>query len=137
MIGKAVLRFAKISPAKLRLVVPLIKGKDVNRALGILKFTNKKGASILEKVLKSAVANILQKENGIDEDSLLVKSVMVDEGSRWKRVRFYARGGASVIQKKTSHATIIVEGKPKPKESKKKKQLKDKKVDSHGAESKS
>lgn len=126
MIGKAVLRFAKISPAKLRLVADLIRGKDVNRALGILKFTNKKGAGILEKVLESAVANILQKESGIDEDSLLVKAVMVDDGSRMKRVRFYARGGASVIQKKTSHATIFVEGKPKPKESKKKKESKDK-----------
>ena len=126
MIGKAVLRFAKISPLKLREVASLIRGKEVNKSLGILQFTNKKGAGILEKVLKSAVANILQKESGIDEDSLLVKRLMVDGGPRLKRVRFSARGGASVIQKKTSHVTIIIEGKPKAKESKKKKEAKDK-----------
>ncbi len=77
MTGKAVLRFAKISPAKLRQVASLIRGKDANKALGILQFTNKKGAIILEKVLKSAVANTLQKESNIDEDSLFVKEVMV------------------------------------------------------------
>lgn len=124
MIGKAILRFAKISPAKLRQVASLIRGKDVNKALGILQFTNKKGAGILEKVLKSAVANLLQKDSNIDEESIIVKTVIVDEGSRWKRVRFYARGGASIIQKKTAHVNISVEGKPK--ESKKKKQSKDK-----------
>ena len=67
MIGKAVLRFAKISPAKMRQVASLIQGKDANEALSILQFTNKKGASILEKVLKSAVANTLQKESDMDD----------------------------------------------------------------------
>ena len=121
MTGKAILRFAKISPIKLREVASLIRGKEVNRSLVVLQFTNKKGAGILGKVLKSAVANILQKESSIDEDSLILKEVRVDEGSRWKRVSFHARGGASVIEKKTSHITIIVEGKKtKAKESKKK-----------------
>ncbi len=121
------LRFVKISPAKLREVASLIRGKEVNRSLVVLQFTNKKGAGILGKVLKSAVANLLQKETSIDEDSLIVKEVKVDEGSRWKRIRFHARGGASVIQKRTSHTTVIVEGKKtKAKESKKKKQSKGK-----------
>jgi large subunit ribosomal protein L22 len=127
VIGKALLRFAKISPAKLRQVVSLIRGEDVNKALAILQFTNKKGAGILEKVLKSAVANILQKDDNIDENSLFVKEVMVDDGPRWKRIRFYARGGASVIKKKTSHVTIVVESKSQTKESKKKKESKDNK----------
>ncbi len=127
MTGKAILRFAKISPAKLREVVSLIRGKEVNRSLVVLQFTNRKGAEILAKVLKSAVANVLQKESSIDEDSLVVKEVKVDEGSRWKRVRFHARGGASVIKRKTAHVTIVVEGKKiKEKENKKKKPSKDK-----------
>ncbi len=127
MTGKAILRFAKISPAKLREVASLIRDKEVNRSLVVLQFTNKKGAGILGKVLKSAVANILQKESSIDEDSLIVKEVKVDEGSRWKRVTFHARGGASVIQKKTSHITVVVEGKKtKAKENRKNKQSKDK-----------
>jgi large subunit ribosomal protein L22 len=126
VIGKSILRFAKISPIKQREVASLIRGKEVNRSLAILQFTNKKGAGILGKVLKSAVANILQKESSIDEDSLVVKEVKVDEGSRWKRVRFHARGGASVIQKKTSHITVVVEGKKTKAEESKKKQSKDK-----------
>ena len=120
MTGKAVLRFAKISPAKLRQVASLIREKEANKALTILQFTNKKGAGILEKVLKSAIANSLQKESGIDENSLFVKEAKVDDGPRWKRIRFYARGGASVIKKRTSHVTIVLEGKPLSKETKKK-----------------
>ena len=120
MIGKAVLRFAKMSPAKIRQVTPLIKGKNANRALSILQFTNKKGAIILEKILKSAIANTLQKESSIDEDSLYVKEVIVDDGPRMKRVTFHARGGASVIQKRTSHVTIVLESKLLSKEDKKK-----------------
>ncbi|MDD5454458.1 MAG: 50S ribosomal protein L22 [Candidatus Ratteibacteria bacterium] len=136
MTGKAILRFAKISPAKLREVASLIRDKEVNRSLVVLQFTNKKGAGILEKVLKSAVANILHKESSVDEQSLFVKEVKIDEGSRWKRIRFHARGGASVIQKKTSHITVVVEGrKIKVKESKKNKQSKDKGKDKHGAKS--
>lgn len=120
MTGKAVLRFVKISPAKLRQVASLIRGKEANKASAILQFTNKKGADILGKVLKSAIANTLQKESGIDENSLFVKEVKVDDGPRWKRIRFYARGGASIIQKRTSHATIILESNPLSKENKKK-----------------
>ncbi|MBU0533295.1 MAG: 50S ribosomal protein L22 [Candidatus Omnitrophica bacterium] len=126
MIGKAVLSFVKISPIKLKEVASLIRGKEANKSLVVLQFTNKKGAGILGKVLKSAIANVLQKESSIDEDSLIVKEVRVDEGSRGKRISFAARGGASVIKKRTSHVTIVVEGKPKIKESKKKKTVKDK-----------
>ena len=118
MIGKAVLRFAKISPAKMRQVTSLIQGKDTNEALSILQFTNKKGASILGKVLKSAISNTLQKESDIDEDSLFVKEAKVDDGPRWRRMRFYARGGASLLRKRTSHITVILEGKPQSKENK-------------------
>jgi large subunit ribosomal protein L22 len=121
VVGKAVLRFAKISPAKMRQVASLIKGKDANEALSMLQFTNKKGAGILEKVLKSAIANTLQKESSISEDSLFVKEVKIDDGPRWRRMRFSARGGASVLRKRTSHVTVVVENRPRPKEDKKKK----------------
>lgn len=127
MTGKAILRFAKISPAKLRDVASLIRGKEINRSLVVLQFTNKKGAGLLAKVVKSAVANILQKESTIDENSLVVKEVRIDEGSRWKRIRFHARGGASVIKRKTAHITVVVEGKKTKSKESKKKQLKDNK----------
>lgn len=131
MIGKAKLRFAKISPAKLRQVTPLIRRKKVNEALSILQFVNKKGAVILRKVLNSAVANTLQKESDIDEDSLFIKEVKVDDGSRWRRVRFNARGGASLLRKRTSHVTVVVEGVALSKEDKKKNITKDKTKKEH------
>ena len=120
MIGKARLRFAKISPAKLRLVTALIKRKNANEALSILQFTNKKGAEITRKVLKSAIANTLQKASDIDEDTLFVKEVIVDDGPKWRRMRFNARGGASMLRKKTSHITVVVEGTPSQEKGKKK-----------------
>ncbi|HIE44136.1 MAG TPA: 50S ribosomal protein L22 [Candidatus Omnitrophica bacterium] len=123
MSGKAVLRFAKISPFKLRQVTSLIHGKNVNDALSILQFVNKKGARIVEEVLKSAVANTSEKED-VDEDLLFVKEARVDEGPRWKRMRARARGGAGMLRKRTSHVTILLESIPRVEEREKKREKK-------------
>ena len=105
--GKAILRFVRISPKKAREITKLVQGKKVNEALGILQFSNKKGAKILQKVLHSAVANSTQ-TGDIDENTLFVKSALADEGPRWKRTRMRAKGAASLIRKRTCHITVIL-----------------------------
>ncbi len=102
------LRFVRISPRKLRPVAELIRGKHVDEALSILKFVPKKGARILEKVLKSAIANAIENDKK-DQDNLWVKEVRVDEGPRWKRFRPVAYGRAHPIRKRTSHVFIKLE----------------------------
>ena len=106
--AKAVARYIRISPIKARWVADLIRGKSVNDAFAILAFTNKKAARIIEKVLKSAVANAAQRGD-IDVDNLYIKTITVDQGPMLKRIRPMARGRAGLIRKRTSHITIIVE----------------------------
>jgi len=102
-----VLRYARISPYKMRLVVNLIRGKGVNEALAILQFTPKKGARLLLKLLRSAIANASQNRE-VEEDKLYVEKVYVDEGPTWKRIRPRAMGRANLIRKRTSHITLIL-----------------------------
>ncbi len=101
------LRYARISPYKMRLVVNLIRGKGVNEALAILQFTPKKGARLLLKLLRSAIANASQNRE-VEEDKLYVEKVYVDEGPTWKRIRPRAMGRANLIRKRTSHITLIL-----------------------------
>ena len=101
------LRYARISPYKMRLVVNLIRGKGVNEALAILQFTPKKGARLLLKLLRSAIANASQNKE-VEEDKLYVEKVYVDEGPTWKRIRPRAMGRANLIRKRTSHITLIL-----------------------------
>ncbi len=110
MEAKAVWKFARISPQKMRLVADTIRGKDINSALNIVKFTNKKAAGMLEKVVKSAVANIESKNESenIDVNELYIKSINIDGGSTLKRFRPRAMGRASKIRKRTSHITVVV-----------------------------
>ena len=102
---KATLRFARITPRKIRLVADLIRGKDVNSALSILKFTEKRGAPMVAKLLRSAIANA-ESKHPVDHDVLFVEQLMVDSGPTLKRFLPRARGRASPILKKTSHVTL-------------------------------
>jgi large subunit ribosomal protein L22 len=96
-----------MSPQKARLVVDLIRGKDVNEALMTLKFTNKpKSTREIEKVVKSAVANATQKNENLDVDKLFVETCFINEGPRLKRIRPAPMGRAYRYQRRTSHITI-------------------------------
>ena len=85
-----------------------IKGRPVEEALNILKFTPKKAAQILNKVLYSAVANAEQ-NTSMDVDSLFVKRIIINEGPTWKRIQPRAMGRAYRIRKRTSHITVVVD----------------------------
>jgi len=107
MEAKAVAKYIRVSPRKTRLVADNIKGKGVEDALNILRFTPKKSAQILSKVLYSAISNAEQMP-GVDVDSLIVDAVIVNEGPTWKRIQPRAMGRAYRIRKRTSHITIVV-----------------------------
>jgi large subunit ribosomal protein L22 len=108
MEAKSVARFVRMSPQKARLVVDLIRGKKVEDAQNILKFTRKYAAGVVEKVLKSAVANAKQNPN-IDETILFVKEIYVDQGPSLKRWRARAQGRAASIKKRMSHVTVVLD----------------------------
>ncbi len=107
MEAKAVAKYVRIAPRKVRVVMNLIRGKNVADAFAILKFTPKAGADVIEKVLKSAVANA---ENNFDMnvDKLYVASAYVDQGPTLKRIHPRSRGQAFSIFKRTSHVTVVV-----------------------------
>ncbi|MBO6178096.1 MAG: 50S ribosomal protein L22 [Selenomonadaceae bacterium] len=108
MEAKAVAKYVRIAPRKVRVVMNLIRGKNIAEAFAILKFTPKAGSEVLTKVLKSAVANA---ENNFDMDSdrLYIKTAFVDEGPTLKRIHPRSRGQAFKILKRTSHITVIVD----------------------------
>lgn len=108
MEAKAVAKYMRISPRKVRIVAKNIKGLTVEKALAQLRYTPKKAAVIILKVLNSALANAEQKSE-IDVDTLYVKNVFVDEGPTAKRWRPRAMGRATRIRKRTSHVTIILD----------------------------
>jgi len=103
----AVLRGARLSAQKARLVVDSIRGKNVAQALEVLEFSNTKGADIVKKVLESAIANA-EHNNGADVDELHVSTAFVDEGMTMKRIRPRAKGRADRIFKRTCHITVKV-----------------------------
>jgi len=105
--AKAISRFARLSPRKARLVVDLIRGRDAAVALNILKFTPKAAARVIEKVLKSAIANAVDREIG-DPDELRVSRAYVDGGPIMKRFKARSMGRANPIKKRTSHITLVV-----------------------------
>ena len=108
MVAKAQARFIRISPRKARLVMDLVRGKNVDNAISVLRFTPNKGAKIIEKVLNSAVANA-QNNHDMNKGELFIKQGYVDEGPVLKRFRARAQGRASRIRKRTSHITLILE----------------------------
>ena len=110
--------FAKLSdvpssPRKMRLVVDMIRGMEVNRALGTLRFSNKAASKDVEKVLRSAIANWEQKnERKAEAGELFVSKVFVDEGATMKRLRPAPQGRGYRIRKRSNHITLFVDTKP-------------------------
>ncbi len=105
--AKAIARYVRISPRKVRQVVDLIRGKKVSDALAILQFTPKGATEPVTKVLQSAVANA-EHNYEMDTDALFVKEVFVDQGPTLKRIKPRAMGRADQIRKRTSHITVVV-----------------------------
>ncbi len=104
---KAIAKYVRISPYKVRKIVGNFKGKPVEFSLNQLKFMPQKAAGIVEKIVRSAVANA-DHNAGIDVDSLIVKNIIIDQGPTLKRFRARARGRGSRILKRSSHITVIV-----------------------------
>lgn len=105
--AKAVHRYARISPQKVRLVADLIRGKSAAEAARELSFLNKKAAQLVYKVLSSAIANA-EDAKSADVDELEIAAIYVDEGPTLKRMRARAKGRGTRILKKTSHITVEV-----------------------------
>ncbi|MGB9498766.1 MAG: 50S ribosomal protein L22 [Dissulfuribacterales bacterium] len=104
---KATAKYMRISAQKVRKIIGSIKGKPVEVGINSLKFMPQKAAAMLEKILRSAIANADQNED-MDIDSLVIKNIIVNEGPTLKRFRARARGRGSRILKRTSHITVIV-----------------------------
>ena len=107
MEAKAILRYARISPRKVKIVLDLIRGKDAGTAMAILKNTNKAASELLIKLLGSAVANAVN-NFGMDETKLYVSECFVCPGPTLKRIMPRAKGSADRILKRTSHITVVV-----------------------------
>ena len=109
--ARAVLRSARISAQKARLVADQVRGLSAERAVNLLKFSDKKAASMIRKVVESAIANA-ENNQGADIDELKVTTIMFDEGPTLKRFMARAKGRGTRILKRTSHITVVVgEGK--------------------------
>jgi len=108
--ARAIAKHIRISPRKVRIVLDTIRGKNVDEALAILKFTPNRSAVAISKVLKSAVANAENNHN-MNRDSLYVSKAVADQGPTLKRLLPRAMGRSNIIKKKTSHITIVVKEK--------------------------
>ncbi len=104
---RAVAKFVRISPRKIRLVMDQVRGRQVGEALNMLSFAPQRGARILKKLVNSAIANAEQNTN-VDVDSLYIMRVYADEGPTLKRWRPRAQGRATSIRKRTSHLTVVL-----------------------------
>jgi len=115
MQARAIAKYVRMSPRKVRLVVDQIRGKGVNDAYAILQFSKKGAAEPVSKTLRSAVANAQYKAQDqgdvLDLDELVVQEVFVDEGPTLRRFRAAAQGRAAPIRKRTSHITVVVDKK--------------------------
>ena len=105
---RATTRFARLTAQKARLVVGLIRGKRVEKAMALLEYPPKRGAKTVLKTLRSAVANAESTQN-LDVDTLYVKRAWVDEGPTAKRFLPRAHGRATKLFKRTSHITVVVD----------------------------
>ena len=108
---KALLRHARTAPQKARLVAQLIRGKNVNDAMNILQFTRKKAARVMQKILKSALANAEENHKVLDVDDMFVKRITVDDGVVMKRTMPRARGSADTIRKRSSNICLVLDEK--------------------------
>lgn len=101
------LKFTRLSPQKCRLICDMIRGMPIERALDTLKFSRKRSAAVLKKVLDSAIANA-EHNHGADIDDLFVKTIYADQGPTYKRMQARAKGRGTTILKQTSHITVIL-----------------------------
>lgn len=108
MVAKAIAKYVRISPRKSRPVADLVRGKRVEEALAILKFTPNKSAFHIAKVVKSAAANAEENAGVRDISTLFIKEIKVDMGPPWKRFLPRAYGRATQIRKPTSHITVVL-----------------------------
>jgi large subunit ribosomal protein L22 len=104
---RAVSKYLRVSPQKVRTLIGAVKGKPVETGLNTLKFMPQKAAKILEKTVRSAVANADQKPD-IDVDALIIRNITADQGPSLKRFRARARGRGARILKRTTHITVIL-----------------------------
>lgn len=110
----AKLRNCPLSARKMRLVADLVRGKKVEDAVNILRYTNKEAAGWLEKLLLSAVANWENKAQGaqdVDDANLVIKQLLVDDAGHLKRIRPAPQGRAHRIRKHSNHVTVVIENK--------------------------
>ncbi|MDD3821458.1 MAG: 50S ribosomal protein L22 [Bacilli bacterium] len=107
---RAIAKRVRISPIKARLVIDLIRGKEVDEALAILKNTNKKAAPLIQKVLESAIANATNNA-GLKREELIVKEAFINEGRTLKRIKARARGSVGHKDHRTSQINIVVAAK--------------------------
>ena len=105
--AKATLKYSRISARKVKIVIDLIRGKDVDEALAIIKFTPKAASEIVEKLLKSAIANA-ENNHDMRRESLYISEIYANQGPTLKRIRPAAKGSAVRIRKRTSHLTIVL-----------------------------
>ena len=105
--ARAILRYARISSRKVKIVADLIRGKKVDEALAIVKFTPKASSEIIEKLLKSAIANA-ENNHGMNRGNLIISEIYANQGPTLKRIRPAAKGSAVRIRKRTCHITIVV-----------------------------
>jgi large subunit ribosomal protein L22 len=108
MEARAEARYVRTSPQKARLVIDLIRGQKAGEAITILRSANKKMAPVVEKVLRSAIANAENRFNDVDVDRLVVTEAYVNEGPRMKRVRPAPQGRAYRYQRRISHIVVTV-----------------------------
>ena len=108
MESRAITKFIRVSPRKMRLVVDQIRGRGVEDALNVLKFIPKRSAGLIAKTLRTAVANA-ENTQSVDVDRLYVKQVKVDEAGMWKRFMPRAQGRATKVRKRLSHVTIVLD----------------------------
>lgn len=109
MEARAIARYIRVTPRKARRVLDLIRGKRAGEAVVALRFMPYRAARLVEKVLKSAMANALQKSPTLDVDSLRIAHAVADEGPMMKRIEPRAMGRANVIRKKTCHISIVLQ----------------------------
>lgn len=112
MEARAEAKYIRVSPQKARLVLDLIRGRQAGEALNILRFTKKRVAKEVEKVLRSAIANAEQKQEGLDVDTLYVRRAHAGDGPRWKRIRPAPMGRAYRYQRRAAHITIVLAERP-------------------------
>jgi large subunit ribosomal protein L22 len=116
MEARATSKYVRVSPQKARLVIDLIRGKQVGEAISVLRFTKKRVTHEVEKILHSAIANAEEANENIDVDELVVSQAYVNGGPRMKRIRPAPMGRAYRYQRRMSHITVVVESPEGPRD---------------------